>query len=287
MCLERIPYGQYLEGHEFVFYYGGKPVRVFYINNKPWWTLTDVCNLIDLGNPSRAAVRLDDDEKMTLTLSNSHSRQRGGAQKLLLINEPGLYHLLFTSDKPEAEFFRHWITFDVLPSIRRNGGYIAGQDTMGEDELSYASWEVAQNILAERDQRIQDLRIQNKAQAALLREWEAKARYCDAVLQSTHAVPITVIAKDYGWSAQTMNHYLYEKGVQYPCGGTWVLYQRHAGKGYVHPETILYSTAHCRQYLRWTQKGRAFLYALLRDDGILPLSEQTDVPADAGDFWLS
>ena len=144
-----------------------------------------------------------------LTLSNSHSKQRGGAQKLLLINEPGLYHLLFTSDKPEAEFFRHWITFDVLPSIRRNGGYIAGQDTMGEDELSYASWEVAQNILAERDQRIQDLRIQNKAQAALLREWEAKARYCDAVLQSTHAVPITVIAKDYGWSAQTMNHYLY------------------------------------------------------------------------------
>ena len=72
------------------------------------------------------------------------------------------------------------------------------RDTMGEDELSYASWEVAQNILAERDQRIQDLRIQNKAQAALLREWEAKARYCDAVLQSTHAVPITVIAKDYG-----------------------------------------------------------------------------------------
>ena len=70
MCLERIPYGQYLEGHEFVFYYGGKPVRVFYINNKPWWALTDVCNLIDLGNPSRAAVRLDDDEKMTLTLSN-------------------------------------------------------------------------------------------------------------------------------------------------------------------------------------------------------------------------
>ena len=115
---------------------------------------------------------------------------------------------------------------------------------MGEDELSYASWEVAQNILAERDQRIQDLRIQNKAQAALLREWEAKARYCDAVLQSTHAVPITVVAKDYGWSAQAMNHYLYEKGVQYPCGGTWVLYQRHAGKGYVHPETILYSTAH-------------------------------------------
>lgn len=175
----------------------------------------------------------------------------------------------------------------MLPSIRRNGGYIAGQDTMGEDELSYASWEVAQNILAERDQRIQDLRIQNKAQAALLREWEAKARYCDAVLQSTHAVPITVVAKDYGWSAQAMNHYLYEKGVQYPCGGTWVLYQRHAGKGYVHPETILCSTAHCRQYLRWTQKGRAFLYALLRDDGILPLSEQTDVPVDAGNLWLS
>jgi len=251
-----------------------------------WWALTDVCSLIDLGNASKVAARLDADGKMTLPLSNSHSGRRGGAQKLLLINEPGLYDLLSTSEKPGAKSFRHWIMFDLLPSIRRNGGYILGQNFMDADELNDASQRVTQSILVERNQQIQNLRIQNKAQAALLREWESKANYCDAVLCSSDSVPITVIAKDYGFSAQFLNQYLYARGVQYPCGGTWVLYQRYAGKGYVQPETILYGSAHCKQHLRWTQKGRAFLYEFLKADGILPLSERTDVPADIEDFWL-
>lgn len=286
MYLERIPYGRYSDGGWKTFYYNDRPVRIFYIHNMTWWALTDVCSLIDLGNPSRAAARLDDDEKMTLTLSNSHSGQRGGAQKLLLINEPGLYHLLFTSEKTEAKLFRRWVTAEVLPSIHRNGGYIMRQDTMDADELNDASQQVTQSILTERAQRIQDLRIQNKAQAELLRKLEPKARYCDAVLRSPDAVPITLIAKDYDLSAQALNKYLYDKGVQYPCGGTWALYQRYAGKGYVRPETILYSNAHCKQHTRWTQKGRAFLYKFLKADGILPLSEQMNVPADFEDFWL-
>lgn len=286
MSGKNLPCGQYPEGFKFVFNYGGKPVRVFFINSMPWLALTDVCAVIDLSNPSKAAERLDDYEKMTLTLGESHFQQRGGARKLLLVNEPGLYHLLLSSDKPEAKFFQHWIMFEVIPSLRRNGGYIMGQDTMDADELTSAALRVTQNILAERDWEIQDLRLENEAQAALLREWQAKARYCDAVLQSSDALPITVIAKDYGFTAQFLNKYLHNNGVQYPCGGTWVLYRRHANKGYVHPETVLYGTTHCRQHLLWTQKGRAFLYDFLREDGILPLSERTDDPADIEDFWL-
>lgn len=280
----KVPYNNQHPKRHWTIDCGDKPVRIFYINNMFWLALTDVCSLIDLGNASRVAVRLDDNEKMTLTLSNSHSGRRGGAQKLLLINEPGLYDLLSTSEKPEAKSFRHWIMFDVLPSIRRNGGYIMGQDTMDADELISAALQVTQNILAERDWQIQDLRLENEAKTALLREWQPKVSFCDAVLQSPDALPITVIAKDYGFSAQFLNQYLYARGVQYPCGGTWVLYQRYAGKGYVQPETILYGSAHCKQHLRWTQKGRAFLYEFLKADGILPLSERTDVPADIEDF---
>ena len=128
--------------------------------------------------------------------------------------------------------------------------------------------------------------MQNRAQAALIRELEAKANYCDAVLRSSDAVPITVIAKEYGFSAQTLNRYLYTRGVQYPCGGTWVLYQRYAGRVYVQPETTMHSSTHCRQHTRWTQKGRAFLYKLLKEDGILPLNARIDVPMDIEDFWL-
>lgn len=286
MCSNNIPGSQYPVGCGATFYYGDWPIRIFHINNIPWLALTDVCGPIGLGNPSRVAARLDDDEKMTLTLCNSHSEQRGGAQKLLLINEPGLYHLLFTSGKPGVKPFQHWIMFNVLPSIHRNGGYIMRQDTMDTVELKDAAQQVAQNVLMERDHRIEDLRIQNMAQAALIRKLESKANYCDAVLCSSDAVPITVIAKDYGFSAQFLNKYLYDNGVQYPCGGTWVLYQRYANKGYVHPETILYGTTHCKQYTRWTQKGRAFLHEFLRADGILPLSEQMDVSKDMEDFWL-
>lgn len=285
MFRKNFPYGQ--DPDEFLTFlsYGGKPLRMYSTHDMCWWVLADVCNLIDLGNPSRTAARLDDDEKMTLTLSNSHSGQRGGAQKLLLINEPGLYHLLLTSDKPEAKPFRHWIMFEVLPSIRRNGGYIMGQDCMDAGALSDAAANVAQNVLAARDQQTQDLRIQSAAQRALLREWEPKIRYADAVLQCPDAVPITVIAKDYGLSAQEMNRRLYDMGVQYPCGGTWVLYQRYAGKGYVRPETVLYGTSHCKQHTLWTQKGRMFLYEFLKAHGILPQSERMDHPGDTGGFW--
>ena len=113
--LKNIPYGQDLEWDWTVLDYNGWPVRIFIINNIPWWALTDVCNLIGLDNASKTALRLDDNEKMPLTLGNSRSGRRGGAQKLLIINEPGPYHLLFTSEKPEAKFFRRWSRLKYSP----------------------------------------------------------------------------------------------------------------------------------------------------------------------------
>ena len=215
---------------------------------------------------------------MTLTLSNSHSKQRGGAQRLLLINEPGLYHLLFTSDKPEAESFRHWITFDVLHSIRRNGGYIMGQNAVDADELATAALQVSRNILAERDQRIQNLCLDNEAKAALLREWQPKARYYDAMLQNPKRLTTTMIATEYGWSPQRLNNYLQEHGVQYKRNDTWVLCKPYADKEYTYPQT---SSHNFNRRIYWTQEGRAFLHDfLLRMDGILPLYERPRVPMD-------
>ena len=89
--------------------------------------LADVCRVLDLSNPSKVAERLDDDEKMTLTLGDGHSGQRGGAQKAIIINESGLYSVILRSDKPQAKAFKRWITHEVLPSIRKTGGYYVGQ----------------------------------------------------------------------------------------------------------------------------------------------------------------
>lgn len=98
-------------------------VRMVMQGDEPWWVLADVCRVLDLSNPSKVAERLDDDEKMTLTLSEGHSGQRGGAQKAIIINESGLYMVIFRSDKPQAKAFKRWVTHEVLPSIRRTGRY--------------------------------------------------------------------------------------------------------------------------------------------------------------------
>lgn len=96
--------------------------------------------------------------------------------------------------------------------------------------------------------------------------------------QSTSTYQITFISKDYGWSAQKMNEYLHTKGVQFKLGGRiWTLYQKHAEKGYTSTKTHTYpatdGTIHTKVHTYWTQKGRLFIYDLLKADGILPLIE--------------
>lgn len=92
---------------------------------EPWFVAADVCAALAIGNPSDAVRRLDDDEKMTLDTTEGHSGQRGGAQALNVVSEPGLYSLILKSRKPEARRFKRWVTHEVLPSIRKTGAYAA------------------------------------------------------------------------------------------------------------------------------------------------------------------
>lgn len=89
-----------------------------------------MCRALGIGNSRDATNKLDDDEKMTVDLTDSHSGKRGGAQMITVVNEPGLYALVLSSRKPEAKAFKRWITHEVIPEIRKTGGYIAGQETM-------------------------------------------------------------------------------------------------------------------------------------------------------------
>ncbi|MDE7245035.1 MAG: phage antirepressor KilAC domain-containing protein, partial [Oscillospiraceae bacterium] len=179
--------------------------------------------------------------------------------------------------------FQRWIMTEVIPSVRRNGGYILGQNDMDATELANAAKQVAQNVLSEQDRRIQDLRLENEARAALLREWEPKIRYHDAILQSQGAIPISVLAKEYGFSAQRLNSYLHERGIQYKCAGTWLLYQPYADRGYTQTRAVLNGSRFNKLHTNWTPKGCAFLYDFLRKDGILPLSERMNVSEDIED----
>lgn len=92
--------------------------RTIDIRGEPWFVLADVCRVLEIGNPSQAASRLDDDEKGVITNDTP-----GGPQQMVVINESGLYSLILTSRKPEAKRFKKWVTSEVLPAIRKTGSY--------------------------------------------------------------------------------------------------------------------------------------------------------------------
>ena len=100
-------------------------MRAVTLDGEPWFVAADVCRALGLGNSSMAVSKLDDDEKGVIT-----SDTLGGKQEMSTINEPGLYSLILRSRKPEAKAFKRWITHEVIPAIRKTGGYIAGQETM-------------------------------------------------------------------------------------------------------------------------------------------------------------
>lgn len=109
-------------------------------------------------------------------------------------------------------------------------------------------------------------------------EMQPKASYYDLVLNCKDLVSISVIAKDYGWSARKMNQYLHEKKVQYKKGKIWLLYQKYAEKGYTSTKTQTYAgndgNMHTSVHTYWTQAGRLFIYDLLKADGVLPTIER-------------
>ena len=156
-------------------------IRTVTINNEPYFVASDICRVLELSNPTMAMQRIDEDEKAKLNLGLS-----GGETNC--VNEYGLYSLVLASRKPEAKEFKRWITHEVLPSIRKNGGYIAGQETLSDEELLSKALMVAQKKIEEKNQliAIQDSRIQ---------EMRPKEIFADAVSASHTSILIGDLAK--------------------------------------------------------------------------------------------
>ena len=151
-------------------YEEGKLVRTLNLNGEPWFVLRDVCEVLGLGNSRMVADRLDEDEKGVSQIDTL-----GGVQNATIISESGLYNVILRSDKPEAKPFRKWVTAVVLPSIRKNGGYIAGQEELSPQELMAKALLVAQKTLTDRDARIKELTAQNQIM-------QPKAEYFDELV---------------------------------------------------------------------------------------------------------
>ncbi len=254
-----------------IFDYETRKVRVY---DDGWFVAADVCAILDINNVSHAIGRLDDDEKMTLVLNDSHSGTRGGAQSLNLINEPGVYSLVLSSRKPEAKKFKRWITHDVIPSIRRHGVYAVDEVLNDPDMLISA----LQALKEERELK-KKLELETAIQRQQIAEMKPKVTYYDVVLRSDSLVKTGVIASDFGLTANKLNAMLHDLGIQYKQSDIWLLYADYRDRGYTQTKTHTYMNAStglpgtkCWTY--WTQKGRLFIYELLKAQGILPVCER-------------
>lgn len=199
------------------------------------------------------------------------------------IPESDVYRLIFGSKLEDAEKFQNWIFDDVIPTIRKTGGYVNNDELFIETYFSQVE-ESTKVMLRATLATVREVNEKNRQleqtvgiQSQQIAELQPKATYYDVVLQCEDLISITAIAKDYGKSARWMNNYLHEKGVQYRQGDIWLLYQTYAERGYTSTKTFKYEDGgenHVKVHTYWTQKGRLFIYELMKSDGHLPIIEQ-------------
>ncbi|MDO5018744.1 MAG: phage antirepressor [Lagierella massiliensis] len=244
-----------------------KEIRTIVIDGEPWFVGKDIAENLGYSNTRKAIIDHVEveDKKDGVTIRDSIGRE----QTPTFINESGLYSLILSSKLPQAKKFKKWVTGEVLPSIRKHGMY-ATDELLDNPDLFIL---VLEELKRERQEKL-ILKQQNL-------EMRPKASYYDIVLSCKEAVAITVIAKDYGWSARKMNKKLHELGVQFKQGKIWLLYQDYAEEGYTCTKTHAYPIGKgemgSRVHTYWTQKGRLFIYDLLKSEGYVPLIEMKEV----------
>lgn len=246
-------------------------IRTVMKDNEPWFVASDICKALDLSNPSMAVSRLDDDERAKFNLGVHDSDGTN------CVNEYGLYSLVLASRKKEAKEFKRWITHEVIPSIRKNGGYIANQEQMTPEQIVANALIVAQNIISQKDNQIKELETSVQQMDAVITEMTPKVDYADRILSSNECMTVSQIAQDYGMSAKTFNKVLQKAGIQHKIGEQWILYAKHQGKGYVRTRTHDFTKPNgnvgTKSLTVWTQKGRMFLYEKLKEIGVFPEME--------------
>lgn len=191
------------------------------------------------------------------------------------IPENVFYRLCMKANNEVAREFQANVCDNILPQIRKTGMYLTDNvfdmmmrnpEKIGEMLIEYG------RTRKENEQ----LKLDNKIKEQQITELQPKAEYTDVILQCKDLVTITVIAKDYGKSAVFMNELLHKLGVQYKESGVWFLYQKYAECGYTRTKTFAIGDNNAKTHTYWTQKGRLFIYNLLKENGYLPIMEDKD-----------
>ena len=209
----------------------------------------DVALALGYSNTKDALLRhVETEDKLGSQITTS-----GQSRKMTFINESGLYALILSSKLESARRFKHWVTSEVLPSIRKQGGYIVAHPDETDEEVLSRALEIMQAAVLRRDEEIARLK--------------PRADYADSVLDSIDCITTTQLAKELGMTAQELNRLLCEMHIQYWQSGQYMLYAEYARQGLAksrtHKRTFKHGIVSTDTYLVWTERGREFIHQLL------------------------
>ncbi len=217
---------------------------------EPWFVGTDVAKMLGYNQPDKAIKQhTDEDDRMKCTVTD----KLGRGQSTFVINESGLYSLVLASKLPQAKAFKRWVTSEVLPQIRKTGGYIPLKDGEGrvlsDLEIMCRAMQIMKNSIDQKDRLIADL--------------QPKADYVDEVLDSVDCLTMTQVAKGLGMTVHDLTTKLLQNNIIYEQSGQYMLYAPYARRGLAssrtHTHRDLFGTVHTNTYLVWTEKGKKFI----------------------------
>lgn len=230
-------------------------VRTVLINNEPWFVGKDVANNLGYRNGSRDINRhVSDEDRIKEMIFDGNQNK-----ETILINESGLYALIFGSKLISAKRFKHWVTSEVLPSIRKTGNYISN-----EDQLRLGLFDKDPLVVVQSHQKLVAIEV-DRATAPLIAEntvMKPKADYHDEVLNKDNLINTTVIAKDLGLrSAAKLNNIMHSNNIIYKnSSGTWCPYADYEWlitENYADYKS--YNVENSNLCLKWTEKGRKWI----------------------------
>ena len=217
---------------------------------EPLFCAKDVAEALEY-KLARKAVQdhVDRDDVLKRNLIDSLGRK----QQAIFINESGLYALILSSKLESARRFKHWVTSEVLPSIRKQGGYMVARPEETDEVVLARALQIMQTAVERRDEEIARLK--------------PRADYADQVLDSITCITTTQLAKELGMTAQELNRQLCAMHIQYWQSGQYMLYAEYARQGLAKSRTqkrvLKHGMVITEMYLVWTERGRDFIHRLL------------------------
>lgn len=247
-------------------------IRTAGTSEEPLFCLSDVCSVLGL-RQGDVKQRLDDGVVSTQPIIDALGRE----QQANFVNEDGLYDVILDSRKPQAKAFRKWVTSEVLPAIRKTGGYLATKQDDTPEEIMARALTIAQATLAKREERLKQLEAQAEQQQVTIeiqteeiKKAAPKVSYYDNHLQSVNTQTSTQAAKQIGMDAEKLHKKLKEIGIIYRQSGQWILHAPYSTWGMHSTRTQTYTRSDgstgTSVYTVWTTKGVRFIIALYEND---------------------